>query len=53
MPDIAARLYPNRSIGFMPPRRGDRRVEPQKAESEKMNVLEGRLIKVSSPHDPN
>jgi FlaA1/EpsC-like NDP-sugar epimerase len=53
MPDIAARLYPNRSIGFIPPRRGDRRVEPQKAESEKMNVVEGRLIKVSSPHDPS
>lgn len=52
MPDIASRLYPNRKISFMPPRRGDRRVEPQKAESEKMNMVAGRLLKVSSPHDP-
>jgi FlaA1/EpsC-like NDP-sugar epimerase len=53
MPDIAARIYPKRRISFVPPRRGDRRVEPQKAESERLNKVIGRLIKVSSPHDPN
>lgn len=52
MPDIASRLYPQRRLGFIPPRRGDRRVEPLKAESERMSAVGERLIRVSSPHDP-
>lgn len=52
MPDIAARLYPNRTAEFIAPRRGDRFIEPLKATSERLTPLEERLIKVESPHDP-
>jgi FlaA1/EpsC-like NDP-sugar epimerase len=53
MPDIARRLYPSRKIVFVSARRGDRRTEPLKAESERMSSHGERLIKVMSPHDPN
>ena len=52
MPDIAKRLYSNRHIVHIPPRRGDRRVEPLKATSEKMIPVTERLMRVESPHDP-
>lgn len=52
MPDIAKRLFPGITVGDMPPRRGDRLVEPLKATSERITSLEGRLIHVHSPHDP-
>ena len=52
MPDIAQRLYPNRKITHIPPRRGDRRIEPLSASSERLTIIEDRLCKVYSPHDP-
>ena len=52
MPDIAQRLYPNRKITHIPPRRGDRRVEPLSASSERLKIVGDRLCKVYSPHDP-
>lgn len=52
MPDIANRLYPDRTISHIPPRRGDRRIEPLKANSERITTVSGRLCKVASPHDP-
>ena len=52
MPDIAQRLYPNRKITHIPPRRGDRRVEPLSASSERLKIVADRLCKVYSPHDP-
>lgn len=51
MPDIAQRLYPENEKKYIPPRRGDRRVEPLKASSETLQKVEGRLVRVSSPHD--
>ena len=52
MPDIAKRLYSSRELVHIPPRRGDRRVEPLKATSEKMIPVVERLMRVESPHDP-
>lgn len=52
MPDIAKRLFPLITVGNMPPRRGDRLVEPLKATSERITSMEGRLIHIHSPHDP-
>ena len=52
MPDIAKRIFPERNLVIIPPRRGDRKVEPLKSASERLLKVEGRLIKVVSPHDP-
>jgi FlaA1/EpsC-like NDP-sugar epimerase len=51
MEDIARDLYPERTIEPVPPRRGDRVVEPRHAESERIEPVFGVLERVSSPHD--
>ena len=52
MPDIAKRIYPKRIMNIIPPRRGDRLVEPIKATSERLIPVTPQLLKVESPHDP-
>jgi FlaA1/EpsC-like NDP-sugar epimerase len=51
MPDVAQRLYPQRELKLVPPRRGDRLVEPLKANVEEISHLGSRLIQVQSTHD--
>lgn len=49
--DYARRLYPERKIHHMPPRRGDRLIEPLHAINELVEPYEG-LLKITSRHDP-
>ncbi|MBI3980340.1 MAG: polysaccharide biosynthesis protein [Chloroflexi bacterium] len=52
MPHVAADLYPGRAQTMLPPRRGDRAVEPAQAACERARVLGGGLVTLVSPHDP-
>ena len=52
MPDLASKLFPERNIKLIQPRRGDRLKEPLLAGSERVIELGDRLWKVVSPHDP-
>lgn len=51
MPDIAERIYPNRKLLVIPPRRGDRLREPLKAENENLIRRGVDFIEVVSAHD--
>jgi len=51
MPDIAKRIYPDRELKLIPPRRGDRLREPLKAESENLIRVGNDFLAVISPHD--
>jgi UDP-N-acetylglucosamine 4,6-dehydratase/5-epimerase len=48
---VAKRLYPDRDIQRIPPRRGDRMREPQWAKREYARDA-GQLLQVLGPHDP-
>lgn len=50
--DLAARLYPARPVRRVPPRRGDRLVEPRHARCERTTRLPNGLRRIVSPHDP-
>jgi FlaA1/EpsC-like NDP-sugar epimerase len=49
---IAKRLYPGRALVEIPPRRGDRRMEPRCAKSERIERITQHVQKITSPHDP-
>ena len=51
MPDIAKRIYPDRKLLIIPPRRGDRLREPLKAENENLIRRGTDFIEVVSAHD--
>lgn len=51
MEDVARQLYPDRKIHHIPPRRGDRLIEPLHANSEQTEHYEG-LLRITSRHDP-
>lgn len=51
MMTVARRLYPNRSKALVPPRRGDRITEPYMARCEEAEVLDWRLLRITSPYD--
>jgi hypothetical protein len=51
MEDIAAELFPGRTLERIPARRGDRIVEPRHAASEQVEPVFGVIELVSSPHD--
>jgi FlaA1/EpsC-like NDP-sugar epimerase len=51
MEEIARDLYPGRAIEQIPPRRGDRVIEPRHAGSERVEPVAGVVERVWSPHD--
>jgi FlaA1/EpsC-like NDP-sugar epimerase len=51
IPDLAKRLYSNRKLTDIPPRRGDRISEPLLAAAEKYQEVDGKLWKIESPYD--
>jgi FlaA1/EpsC-like NDP-sugar epimerase len=51
MIELARKLYPQRELQMIEPRRGDRLREPLIATSETKSILEENLWKIESPHD--
>lgn len=49
---VAKRLYPERELIHEIPRRGDRTSEPLYADCEHALSVEGRILQISGPHDP-
>lgn len=51
MMTVARRLYPDREKTLVQPRRGDRVTEPYMARCEEAEVLDWRLLRITSPYD--
>jgi len=51
IPQLAARFAPGYPVERIPPRRGDRLVEPLHGTHESFELIDGMLMDITSPHD--